>query len=42
MAPDSVPGLRLAREFYAASARPLPEERFPRLPYAAGTVLTWT
>jgi len=35
MAPDFVPGLRLAREFYAASVRPLLEERFPRLPYAA-------
>ena len=32
---DFVPGLRLAREFYATSVRPLLEERFPRLPYAA-------
>jgi hypothetical protein len=29
------PGLRLAREFYAALVRPLLEEHFPRLPYAA-------
>lgn len=35
MAPDFVPGLRLAREFYATVVRPLLEERFPRLPYAA-------
>jgi hypothetical protein len=38
MAPDFVPGLRLAREFYATAVRPLLEERFPRLPYAAALV----
>jgi hypothetical protein len=35
MAPDFVPGLRLARDFYAACVRPLLEEQFPGLPYAA-------
>lgn len=30
-----MPGLQLAREFYAAAVRPLLAERFPRLPYAA-------
>lgn len=35
MAPDFVPGLRLAREFYATAVRPLLEEGFPGLPYAA-------
>lgn len=35
MAPDFVPGLRLAREFYATVVRPLLAERFPRLPHAA-------
>ena len=35
MAPDFVPGLRLAREFYATSVRPLLESQFPGLAYAA-------
>ena len=35
MAPDFVPGLQLAREFYATAVRPLLEEGFPGLPYAA-------
>jgi hypothetical protein len=35
MAPDFVPGLRLAREFYATSVRPLLQSRFPGLAYAA-------
>ena len=42
MAPDFVPGLRLAREFYATSVRPLLESQFPGLAYAAallGTML---
>jgi Domain of unknown function (DUF4037) len=30
-----VPGLRLAREFYAIVVRPLLEEQFPEVPYAA-------
>jgi hypothetical protein len=30
-----IPGLQLAREFYAAVVRPLLDEQFPRLPYAA-------
>ena len=30
-----IPGLRLAREFYAAVVRPLLDRQFPRLPYAA-------
>jgi hypothetical protein len=30
-----VPGLQLAREFYAIVVRPLLEERFPGVPYAA-------
>jgi hypothetical protein len=32
---DFVPGLRLAREFYATCARPLLESQFPGLAYAA-------
>lgn len=35
MAPEFVPGLQLAREFYATSVRPLLKEQFPQLPYAA-------
>jgi hypothetical protein len=35
MAPAYVPGLQLAREFCAAVVRPLLEERFPQVPYAA-------
>jgi hypothetical protein len=35
MAPDFVPGLRLAREFCATSVRPLLESQFPGLAYAA-------
>jgi hypothetical protein len=35
MAPDFVPGLRLAREFYATCVRPLLESQFPELAYAA-------
>lgn len=35
MAREFVPGLQLAREFYAAVVRPLLEEHDPRLPYAA-------
>jgi hypothetical protein len=35
VAPAYIPGLRLARECYAAMVRPLLEEHFPRLPYAA-------
>ena len=35
MAPAHIPGLQLAREFCAAVVRPLLEERFPRVPYAA-------
>jgi hypothetical protein len=37
MAPAYIPGLRLAREFYAVVVRPLLEEHFP-LPYAAALV----
>jgi len=33
--PAYIPGVQLAREFYAAAVRPLLEEHFPRLPYAA-------
>jgi len=33
-----VPGLQLAREFYATTVRPLLEEQFPRVPYAAALV----
>ena len=38
MAPAYTPGLQLAREFYAAVVRPLLEEHFPQLPYAAALV----
>ncbi len=38
MAPDFVPGLRLAREFYATSVRPLLESQFPRLAYASALI----
>jgi hypothetical protein len=38
MAPDFVPGLRLARDFYAACVRPLLEEQFPGLSYAAALI----
>jgi hypothetical protein len=33
--PAFIPGLRLAREFYAAAVHPLLAERFPEVPYAA-------
>ena len=33
-----VPGLQLAREFYATTVRVLLEEQFPRVPYAAALV----
>jgi len=33
-----VPGLLLAREFYAAAVRPLLAEQFPRLPHAAALI----
>jgi predicted N-acetyltransferase YhbS len=35
VAPTYIPGLQLAREFYAAVVRPLLEEHFPQVPYAA-------
>jgi hypothetical protein len=35
VAPQFVPGLDLARDFYAAAVRPLLQEKFPRLEYAA-------
>ena len=35
MAPEFVPGLQLAREFYGAVVRPLMAEMLPRLTYAA-------
>ncbi len=35
VAAEFVPGLELARDFYATTVRPLLAERFPRLPYAA-------
>jgi len=35
MAPDFVPGLPLAREFYATCVRPLLQSQFPGLAYAA-------
>ena len=35
MAPAYIPGLQLAREFCAAVVRPLLEEHFPQVPYAA-------
>jgi Domain of unknown function (DUF4037) len=33
--PEFVPGLQLAREFYATAVRPLLAEQFPQVPYAA-------
>ena len=33
-----VPGLQLAREFYAAEVRPLLEGQFPQVPYAASLI----
>ena len=38
MVPEFVPGLQLAREFYAAAVRPLLAEQFPRVPYAAALI----
>jgi len=38
VAPEYTPGLRLAREFYGAVVRPLMEEHFPRMPYAAALI----
>lgn len=38
MVPQFVPGLQLAREFYAAAVRPLLAEQFPRVPYAAALI----
>jgi predicted N-acetyltransferase YhbS len=35
VAPVYIPGLQLAREFYADAVRPLLEEHFPQVPYAA-------
>ena len=35
MSPAYLPGLQLAREFYAAVVRPLVDEDFPRVRYAA-------
>jgi hypothetical protein len=35
VAPEFVPGLQLAREFYASVVRPLLEEQFSPVPYAA-------
>ena len=35
MSPAYIPGLQLASEFYAAVVRPLLEEQFPQVPYAA-------
>jgi hypothetical protein len=35
VAPQFVPGLQLAREFYATVVRPLLEEQFSQVPYAA-------
>jgi hypothetical protein len=35
VAPEFVPGLQLARGFYATVVRPLLEEQFSQLPYAA-------
>jgi predicted N-acetyltransferase YhbS len=35
VAPAHIPGLQLAREFYAEAVHPLLEEDFPRVPYAA-------
>src|SRR5258708_20245056 len=33
-----VPGLQLAREFYAATVGPLLQEQFPQVPYAAALI----
>ena len=38
MATTFMPGLQLAREFYATEVRPLLEGQFPQLPYAAGLI----
>ena len=38
MVPEFVPGLQLAREFYATAVRPLLAEQFPRVPYAAALI----
>jgi hypothetical protein len=38
VAPEFVPGLQLARGFYATVVRPLLEEQFSQLPYAAALV----
>jgi hypothetical protein len=38
VAPTFVPGLQLAREFYAAKVRPLLEGQFPGLRYAAALI----
>lgn len=38
MAAPFVPGLQLAAEFYVAEVRPLLEDRFPALPYAAALI----
>lgn len=38
MAPEFAPGLRLAREFYATVVRPLLEEQFSPVPYAAALI----
>jgi Domain of unknown function (DUF4037) len=38
VAPAYMPGLQLAREFYAAVVRPLLMEHFPKMPYAAALV----
>ena len=35
MDPVFIPGLELAREFYAAVVRPLVEEQLPQVRYAA-------
>jgi len=35
MAPPFVPGLELARAYYAEVVRPMLEEAFPGLPHAA-------
>jgi hypothetical protein len=38
VAPEFVPGLQLARGFYATVVRPLLEEQFSQLPYAAALI----
>ena len=38
MAPDFVPGLLLAREFYTIAVRPLLESQFPELSYAEALI----